>query len=810
MEGMSMDRRKFVKLGTGLVAGLTHAGEIGASAKATAAPQVAEAQRRSPLRLELKNNQLRFGGGWCEIPEWRMGLEVGNELLQTTSAGAKLISEDSLNVEFHFPQRKLTWCVKGEIYKTTNTLLLRSAIRNESGNAVPLGKAFLLQADKISGFFSPGDNVVYLPMFSGGPVQKLDTGTATSDLAIQAFNQSQNKAFQAGFVTFQRAKSLVAHDCQPAEGLRLKAWCEFDGWELPPGTSTPLETLIVAVGGNPHAQLEAWADHASLLCHPHPREWEETPNGWLGISWVDTFYVERFEDTVLRNAKAIRQRLAGFELDYIWTSIANLKDEQPGNWLDWNYKNFPDGPQYFHEQLQELGFKWGLWCGAFLLSSRVPEKVEEFKDALLKQPDGNQPMVYLPEWRWGPAGPATEFKKPLYALDPSHPKTLEYLRKVFQAYRDWGVRYYMIDFLGAAADTMNRIPHAKHYDKKLVSGPEVYRKGLQAIREACGDDTHLLECGGPTIPSAGFMDSVRTGNDFGEGRPLNPLYDTYPGTMAINLPSHWTGPLAALTNQASTYHTHRKLYINNSGNVLTVDKPLALNQAQVYATIHVMSGGPSMLGDDITIIDEERLSLIKKTLPRPKDVAFPVDLFSQREQAYPRVFHRQIVQPWGSYDVVAVYNLETERSIQQDVELKSLGLDEGRSYLVWEFWSSEYVRKVRGQLRAQVPPYSVKVYRLTEDTGRPTILGTDMHVLMGEVEIDRCDWDASQRILFGRAIRPGGERGSVYLYAPPKMGVTNPKGVFLALDKRDDSLIIRCPLQFDQGRADWRVKFFDL
>jgi alpha-galactosidase len=419
-------------------------------------------------------------------------------------------------------------------------------------------------------------------------------------------------------------------------------------------------------------------------------------------------------------------------------------------------------------------------------------------------------MVYLPQWRYGPAGPSAEFKQPIYALDPSHPKTLEFLRKVFQTYREWGVRYYMIDFLAAGADTLNAIPHAKHFDKKLVSGPEVYRKGLQTIREACGDDTHLLAATGPTIQTAGYMDSVRTGNDFGEGRPLNPLFDAYPGTFAINSPGHWTGPHHALANQASTYYTHRRLYINNSGNLLTVDKPLALNQAQVYATIHVMSGGPSMLGDDITFIDEERLSLIKKTLPRPKDVAFPVDLFSKREQAYPRVFHRQVVQPWGSYDVVAVYNLEAEQSIQQDIELKSLGLDESRSYLLWEFWNTDFVGKIRDRLSTQVPPYSVKVYRLAEDTGRPVILGTDMHMLMGEMEIDRCEWDAGQKTFSGRAIRPPGERGSVFIYAPPKMGVANPKGYYLGHDARDNSLIIRCHLEFEEGWASWNIKFFDL
>jgi hypothetical protein len=812
MEGMSMDRRKFVKLGTGLVAGLTHAGGIGASAKAAAAPQVAEAQRRSPLRLELKNNQLRFGGGWCEIPEWRMGLEVGNKLLQTTAASAKLVSEDPLNVEFHFPEHQLTWCVKGEIDKTINSLILRSTIRNESQGAVALGKAFLLQTNRLDGLFNAGDDVVYLPISSGqrlNQVQKLDAEPATNGIAIQAFNQSQNKALQVGFVTFQRAKTQVEHS-RRADSLQLKAWCEFDGWELQPGTSTPTETLILAIGENPHAQLVAWGDRASLFVHGRPREWEEQPHGWVGWSWVDGFDIERYEDVVLRNAKAVRQRLAGFGVDYVWVSIGNIKDGQPGDWLSWNDKNFPNGPDYLHDQLKNLGFKWGLWCGAFMLSSKLQDRVAEFGEALFKKPDGKEPMIYMPRWAYGLDSPNEDFRKPIYALDPSHPRTLEYLRKVFQTYRDWGVRYYMIDFLEAGADTLTTFPHAKHHDKELVSGPEVFQKGLQAIRDACGDDTHLLASSGPTIHTAGVMDSVRTGNDFCEGRALVPGAGEYPGTFAINSPGHWSGPVHALSNQASSYFTHRRLYINNSGNVLTIDKPVALNQAQMFATIHVMSGGPTMLGDDIGIIDEERLGIIKKTLPRPRDVAVPVDLFTRKEQGYPRVYHRKVVKPCGSYDVVAVYNLETAQSVKQDLDLKSVGLDESRTYHVWEFWSVEYVGKVRGRLNVEVPPYTVKVYRLTEDTGQPVILGTDMHVLMGETEIDRCNWDSTQQALSGRAIRPPGESGSVFIYGPPKMGVANPKGYFLAKDVENDCLIIRCPLRFDEGWAEWNVKFFNL
>jgi hypothetical protein len=85
-----------------------------------------------------------------------------------------------------------------------------------------------------------------------------------------------------------------------------------------------------------------------------------------------------------------------------------------------------------------------------------------------------------------------------------------------------------------------------------------------------------------------------------------------------------------------------------------------------------------------------------------------------------------------------------------------------------------------------------------------------MHVLMGEMEIDRCAWDSAQQALSGRAIRPIGESGSVFIYGPPKMGVANPKGYFIAKDIENDFLVIRCPLVFEEGWAEWNVKFFNL
>jgi len=77
---------------------------------------------------------------------------------------------------------------------------------------------------------------------------------------------------------------------------------------------------------------------ADLQAEAEPK----TTAGWLGWSWVDCLNdrTQTAERTTLGNAAAICKRLAGFDVDYIWTSQTNLKDMLPGNWLEFNRRHF--------------------------------------------------------------------------------------------------------------------------------------------------------------------------------------------------------------------------------------------------------------------------------------------------------------------------------------------------------------------------------------------------------------------------------------------------------------------------------------
>ena len=745
-------------------------------------------------------------GDWA-IPNWRVSVEVDGILYDGSEAQG--MSPNPANTRLTFPAIGLTWTLTAAWDERAGCLLVRSELRNDGQRSLSLGKVTLLHADGPIYGEADSQRWVCLPL-SGDLHDRrvfwLDDPDCPrrSKVEVQFYNRPARVALQVGFVTFLRANTEVSYSADPDAGLvRLRAWCDLAGWQLEPGCTTPTETFCLMVGNDPHAQLQKWADLAAERCAP--RRWADPPIGWIGWAWVDPFTVERYQDVVLRNCEAIRRRLAGFGVEYVWVSVGNLTGGVPGDWQSWNDDLFPGGPQLLASRLREMGFKWGLWCGAFWICASA-SNLDRLADALLVDDDGT-PMVVRPEWQFGDAGTLPRSQRPcMYALDPSHPQALAFLREVFETYRRWGVRYYMLDFLEAGAGNISRFPYHEHHDKSLVAGPEVYHHALRVIREAAGDDTYFLSSTGPSVHNAGIMDAIRTGTDFGEGRALYPDSYFYPATYVISGHGYWTGPQKALLNQAAAYYTHRKLYINDSGNVLTVDKPLPLNDARIHATVHAMGGGPSMLGDDIDRIDEERLRLIKVTLPRSRDVAMPIDLFDSIVPNYPKVFHRRIDRHWGRFDVVAVYNFDPN-PMHLSIALPVFGLRTDAVYLVWEFWNGELADYSCEILDARVPPGEVKVYRLVEDRGVPVLLGTDMHLLMGEVEISDCRWDAGACTLGGRAIRPAGESGNLFIYVPPAWRVANPAGLWIAKDARTDALIVRVALSFDHGYADWSVGF---
>lgn len=632
-------------------------------------------------------------------------------------------------------------------------------------------------------------------------VKELGTGQEAhrSSYFQHIHDPETSRTLLAGFLTFDRMDTLF--ECRyekSGKNLDCSGACQFRGHALAPGEKAAGETLSVGFHDDPRTALEEWAGAVARRYRPPIRR-EAPPVGWLGWSWID-FSVETPESQLRRNLRAIRERLSGYGLEYIWVSIANLRDGLPGNWLETNERFFPAGFRKAVDEIRRAGLKPGLWTGLFMLN-RDSVAFGENRANLFRDPVTGKPQA-RGRWLW--ANAAKDGREPVnHGLDCSHPASIAFLERVYAAYREWGIRYYMLDFLGYGDPG-----EAGYHDRSLIRGPAIRRRGLAAARAAAREDTHLLTAAGSTVDNVGLVDTMRIGVDYGEGRQLQPRFPSYPATYVVNgsFGSCGSPQENCLQNTAAYFFTHRKLFLNGQ-NMLTVDRPIPRNEAEFSATLFGMTGSPVMLGDDLEMISEDRLGMIRKILPRPEDWPFPADLF---RRIHPDDYCRVLVAPvragWGQWTVVAVFNLD-ERASLTEISAAELRLPDSADFLAWDFWAERYCGRVRGRFVVETPPNSCRVLRLSRPLARPAVLSTDLHLRQGQLELDGVRWDGRAGVLNGVATRPRGERGNLYIAAPWGWKPADPAGLFVATDARDGLLIVRKPLHFERERLEWRIPF---
>jgi len=166
---------------------------------------------------------------------------------------------------------------------------------------------------------------------------------------------------------------------------------------------------------------------------------------------------------------------------------------------------------------------WGACSDAF---RTLPDLVQRIRDsgrragiwvAPLTVGSGTRLAHEHPDWLVGDGG--RNWGQALHGLDITHPEAAARLTDDLHALRDLGIDYVKLDFRYTGA-----LPGRRHED---VSPVTAYRQGLELVREALGEDTYLLGCGAPTLPSVGLVDGLRVSADV-----VNPE-DDGPGTTRL-------------------------------------------------------------------------------------------------------------------------------------------------------------------------------------------------------------------------------------------------------------------------------------
>src|SRR6185312_8734265 len=240
---------------------------------------------------------------------------------------------------------------------------------------------------------------------------------------------------------------------------------------------------------------------------------------------------------------------------------------------------------------------------------------------------------------------------------------------------DWGYEMIKIDFVAWSIFATDR-----YYDPTFSSA-QVYRKGLEIVRNAAGDKCHILECG-PGAITVGLIDSMRI------------EADVYYGFNEAAWETYFTHPVSSASAAAKRYYFHKRTWINDADHICM--DILNNQQSEAAATLIAMSGGNLVSGDRLIQLDPYKLEILQKITPSYGEAAIPVDLFDAEMQS---VFAMKIKKQFAEWTVVGFFNPSLTTTAVKNFSLERLWLDPNKTYIAFDFWKKQFIGEISNEIK---------------------------------------------------------------------------------------------------------------
>lgn len=618
---------------------------------------------------------------------------------------------------------------------------------------------------------------------AGTPHPK-DRGHFSSDMFGVLGNRDSRRGLLAGFLSQKEGFGTLETWLQkPVAALRM--WANGDGARLDPGKSLttdwaclhflyiddqdPLSPYLEAAArehgiGN-SAESVIWNSDSAITI-PGSTIQKPIPTGWC--SWYQ-FFSDVSEHDILQNlAKLIELR---HELPLQVIQIDDGFETRVGDWCDFK-PSFPEGLSPLADDIREAGFTPGIWLAPFIVDPRS-RLARDHPDWLVRGRLNRPANAGFSSWGTFTAG-----------LDLTHPGALAYVREVIhKAAHEWGFPYLKLDFLYAGALAGNR----RDPSRTLA---QVLRGGLEAIREAAGEETMILGCGCPLGSAIGLVDAMRINPDvdphwlpnmFGFGAILK----NEPGLPAAR---------SAIHNTLTRAFMHQYWWQNDPDCLLLrPDTNLTLAETQSLATAIALSGGSLLLSDDLPNLPPERLYIAQAMLPLIGKRPQVMDWF---DSSTPGRMRLDLEISSGTWHLLALFNWEDTAQNAQLV-LEDYRLDPRKAYLAREFWSGEVHTIKGGALQFdEVPAHGVILLAVRQSIpGAPQYLGSNLHISQG---LEVAQWQETPDGLHICIKRPGRAQGELVLALPDQPGEIQIDGEATPWRSSEEGDSCHVPVKFER------------
>lgn len=480
---------------------------------------------------------------------------------------------------------------------------------------------------------------------------------------------------------------------------------------------------------------------------PWKQETKKKPvSGWC--SW-EAFRRDIDEKKIDGIAAFLEKNLKDYGLEYLQVDDGYQKMPLPyraegtmkEGWMTCEEEKFPGGHNSIVEDIRSHGFVPAIWTNANITNEEYPKAHPE--DVLWK--DG-EPL--RGEW--------IEF---LYSCTEENLK--EQVTPVFEGFRDAGYKYVKIDAI------RHLLFDGLHEAVRLglltnEEAEQKFRAYMEATKKGMSDDMYYLASWGEMHEVVGLADACRISMD------ANPT---------------WAGIRMQLFETARWFHTQRILFLNDPDHVCVRTKP---EWAKSVLSLISLSGELCMLSDTEEAYTEEKLDIIRKTLPPlssvtaetgPLNLDYPAYTWTKLHgfavQSHETPVEMEDVDLKEAYDMAGIYPtmddnhpFSTLWSFHLDhageqwcvagrfatvplgectVGLEQLNLDPKETYHAFDFWQERYLGTVTGEIACrELGLGCCQIIGLRKVQEVPQFIASTRHVSMDAVSVKAIGWNGKE------------------------------------------------------------------
>lgn len=489
--------------------------------------------------------------------------------------------------------------------------------------------------------------------------------------------------------------------------------------------------------------------------------------GWC--SW-EAFRRDIDENKINDIASFMAKHLKDYGMEYIQVDDGYQKMPLPyrgdadmkEGWMTCEETKFPRGHAGIVEDIKKYGFVPAIWTNANITNPDFPK--EHPDDVMFF--DGK---AMKGEW--------IDY---LYTCTPEN--LTAQVTPVFEGFRDAGYKYVKIDairhllFDGLHEAVRLGIMTNETAERKFRAYMEAGKKGMS-------DDMYYLASWGEMHEVVGIADACRISMD------ANPT---------------WAGIRMQLFEMARWFHTQRILFLNDPDHVCVRTKP---EWAKSVLSLISLAGGLCMLSDTTDAYTEEKLTIIKKTLPPlttctaetgPLNLEFPAYTWTKLHgfavQSHETPVEMEDVNLKDAYDMAGIYpTMNDDHPFSSlwsfhlnhaddiwcvagrfatislkacKVKLKQLNLDPSVSYHVFDFWKEEYLGIAAGEVAVrELGLGECQILGLRKVKDIPQFIASTRHVSMDAVSVRACNWNENRLEVTLKGVSETTER---YYFAIPE------------------------------------------